>query len=111
MSSIVEMDFGIVCACLPCMKPFAKRYFPNLFFFDSEFEQRVSSFRFSARAAARFSRSGGREDGQAQLADGEKVLRPKPSRSFDEPEISEAADEAGPSARQMFDALMAEKKK
>ena len=106
------MDFGIVCACLPCMKPFAKRYFPNLFFFDSEFEQRVSSFRFSTRAAAaRFSRSGGREEnGQAQLADGEKVLRPKPSRSSDEPEISEAADGAGPSARQMFDAMLAERK-
>jgi len=46
------MDFGIVCACLPCLKPLVKHYYPNLAFFDARVEQRVvSSFRFSNRVA------------------------------------------------------------
>lgn len=29
--SIIEMNTGIICACLPNLKAFAKRHFPNLF--------------------------------------------------------------------------------
>jgi len=45
------MNTGILCACLPCLNPFVKRYFPNLFLFKPEFEQRVeqSSLRLSNR--------------------------------------------------------------
>jgi hypothetical protein len=49
---IVEMNFGIICACLPCLKPLVKHYFPNLAVFDPRVEQRViSSFHLSNRAA------------------------------------------------------------
>jgi hypothetical protein len=47
--SIVEVFVGIVCACLPCLKAFSKRFFPNLFLFSPSFQQRVSSsFPFSS---------------------------------------------------------------
>jgi len=46
------MNFGIICACMPCLKPLVKHYFPNLAVFDPHVEQRViSSFRLSNRAA------------------------------------------------------------
>ncbi len=84
------MDFGIVCACLPCLKPLVKRYFPNLAFFDPDVEQRVmSSFRFSNRVAhfGRRSTDDGDDAYSATLptaepgkaAAGSNVLRPKPS--------------------------------
>ena len=41
--SLVEEYVGIVCACLPCLKAFSKRFFPNLFVFNPAFEQRLSS--------------------------------------------------------------------
>ncbi|KAK4234792.1 hypothetical protein C8A03DRAFT_18371 [Achaetomium macrosporum] len=45
---LVEEYIGIVCACLPCLKAFSKRFFPTLFLFNPAFEQRVSeSFPFS----------------------------------------------------------------
>jgi hypothetical protein len=47
LDSLVEMYIGIVCACLPCLKAFARRFFPNSFLFSPVFEQRVnSSLRF-----------------------------------------------------------------
>lgn len=88
---IVEIDFGIVCACLPCLKPLVKHYFPNLAFFDPQVEQRVvSSFRFSNRVAhfgqpstdEGYDGSGSTwpaaEPGNAAAASS-NVLRPKPS--------------------------------
>ncbi|GAB1315631.1 hypothetical protein MFIFM68171_05841 [Madurella fahalii] len=51
---IVEMDFGIVCACLPCIKPLVKHYFPNMPFFDSpdlKVPHVTLSFRLSNRIA------------------------------------------------------------
>ncbi|KAK3385343.1 hypothetical protein B0H63DRAFT_181798 [Podospora didyma] len=40
---LVEMYTGIICACLPCLKAFVKRYFPNSFLFSPEFEERLTS--------------------------------------------------------------------
>ncbi len=41
--SLVEAFTGIICACLPSLKPFTKRFFPALFLFNPSFEQRLSS--------------------------------------------------------------------
>ncbi|KAK0622773.1 hypothetical protein B0T14DRAFT_425653 [Immersiella caudata] len=82
---IVEMNFGIICACLPALRPFLKHYFPNLAFFDPQVEQRVvSSFRLSNRAAhfGRPSTTDGFDASDATTlptAMGNKVLRTKPS--------------------------------
>ncbi|KAL1840772.1 hypothetical protein VTJ49DRAFT_7727 [Mycothermus thermophilus] len=44
---LVEMYIGIVCACLPCLKAFVRRFFPNSFLFSPGFNQRAtSSLRF-----------------------------------------------------------------
>ncbi|GAB1309803.1 Rhodopsin domain-containing protein [Madurella fahalii] len=54
---IVEMQFGITCACLPCLKPCFRQYFPALPFFDVRPEQSIiSSFQLSSRVA-RFGRA------------------------------------------------------
>ncbi|KAK4155678.1 hypothetical protein C8A00DRAFT_31521 [Chaetomidium leptoderma] len=46
---LVEEYVGIICACLPCLKAFSRRFFPNSFLFSPVFEQRVSSsFPFSS---------------------------------------------------------------
>ncbi|KAK3348984.1 hypothetical protein B0T25DRAFT_569643 [Lasiosphaeria hispida] len=88
---LVEMYVGIICACLPCLKAFAKRYFPNLFLFDPEIEQRITSFHVSKRQA-RFSADGGRPEGggvgdgeggftkATTVVAGERVLRSKHSK-------------------------------
>jgi hypothetical protein len=43
VTSLVEEYIGVTCACLPLLKAFSKRFFPNLFVFDPAFEQRLSS--------------------------------------------------------------------
>ncbi|KAK4177388.1 hypothetical protein QBC36DRAFT_211791 [Triangularia setosa] len=40
---IVEMDVGIVCACLPALRAFCKRFFPNMWVFSSAFEDRLTA--------------------------------------------------------------------
>ncbi|KAK4652873.1 hypothetical protein QC762_503260 [Podospora pseudocomata] len=40
---IVEMDIGIVCACLPSLRAFFRRFFPNMFVFSSAFEERLTA--------------------------------------------------------------------
>jgi len=49
------MNFGIVCACLPAVKPLLKHYFPNIAIFDPNVERRLTmsmpSFRLSNRVA------------------------------------------------------------
>ena len=81
------MEFGIICACLPCLKPFVKRYFPNLPFFDANFEQRVvSSFRISNRVA-QFNTIDPQTDFVSAEANS-TVLHPKPSRFSNEREKS-----------------------
>lgn len=37
------MYTGIICACLPCLRPFVRYFFPNLFIFSSRFERRLAS--------------------------------------------------------------------
>ncbi|KAK4448867.1 hypothetical protein QBC34DRAFT_406270 [Podospora aff. communis PSN243] len=82
---IVEMNFGIICACLPSLKPLLKHYFPKLVFFDPQVEQRVmSSFRLSNRAAhfdQPSTTDGVDASGDTTLPTGaaSKVLRTKPS--------------------------------
>lgn len=46
--SLHEMYTGIICACLPCLRPFTKHYFPNSFIFRPNFEDRLASLRFYA---------------------------------------------------------------
>ncbi|KAK5651200.1 hypothetical protein OQA88_12707 [Cercophora sp. LCS_1] len=76
---IVELQFGIICACLPCIKPFVKRYFPGLPFFDPQLEHRVvSSFRLSNRVAHFEQES---ETKVPPSEDMSEVLRTKPSES------------------------------
>ncbi|KAK0729516.1 hypothetical protein B0H67DRAFT_638122 [Lasiosphaeris hirsuta] len=95
---LVELYVGIICACLPCLKAFAKRYFPNLFLFDPEIEQRITgSFHISKRPA-RFSADGGRPeidgigDGGERftkatvVAVGEGVFRSKHSKESEDVE-------------------------
>jgi hypothetical protein len=82
---IVEMNFGIVCACLPSLKPLLKHYFPKLVFFNPQVEQRVvSSFRLSNRVAhfgQPSTTDGFDASGDATLPTGaaSKELRTKPS--------------------------------
>ncbi|KAM7204683.1 hypothetical protein V8F20_003467 [Naviculisporaceae sp. PSN 640] len=38
-----EMYTGIICACLPCLRPFTKHFFPNSFIFSSRLEHRLRS--------------------------------------------------------------------
>jgi len=86
------MNFSIVCACLPCLKPLVKYYFPKLSIFDPHVEQRVvSSFRLSNRVA-HFGQPS-TDDGHNASGDtlpagaNSNVLRPKPSAgsgSFEE---------------------------
>ncbi|KAK3312802.1 hypothetical protein B0H66DRAFT_380906 [Apodospora peruviana] len=40
---LIEMYVGILCACLPTMKPFMKRFFPSFFAFSSNLESRLSA--------------------------------------------------------------------
>ncbi|KAK0721237.1 hypothetical protein B0T21DRAFT_386173 [Apiosordaria backusii] len=40
---IVEMDVGLVCACLPSLRAFCKRFFPNMFVFSAAFEERLTA--------------------------------------------------------------------
>ncbi|KAK4186947.1 hypothetical protein QBC35DRAFT_386072 [Podospora australis] len=40
---IVEQDVGLICACLPSLRAFTKRFFPNLFIFSPAFEERLTS--------------------------------------------------------------------
>ncbi|RKK11523.1 hypothetical protein BFJ70_g17282 [Fusarium oxysporum] len=40
---IAEMYAGIICACLPCLRAFFKRYFPNLFLIRHNTEARLSA--------------------------------------------------------------------
>ncbi|KAK4203457.1 hypothetical protein QBC40DRAFT_24205 [Triangularia verruculosa] len=40
---IVEMDIGIVCACLPSLRAFFKQFFPNMFVFSAAFEERLTA--------------------------------------------------------------------
>ncbi|KAK0663428.1 hypothetical protein QBC41DRAFT_368100 [Cercophora samala] len=40
---IVEMDVGIICACLPSLRAFFRRFFPNMFVFSSAFEERLTA--------------------------------------------------------------------
>lgn len=47
------MYTGIICACLPCLRPFAKHYIPNSFIFGANFEDRLASLRFYAMSALR----------------------------------------------------------
>lgn len=99
------MNFGIICACLPCLKAFVKHYFPNLPFFDPSLEQRVeASFRFSNRVAHFGPRSTDDDDdcvagtstmptGSEKVEADSHVLRPKPSdwseSSYAEREVRE----------------------
>lgn len=86
---IVEMNFGIICACLPCLKALLKHYFPNLAFFDPNLEHRVlTSFRLSNRMAHFGARSADDDcavDNSGQSLGSEKTgvdsreLRTKPS--------------------------------
>ncbi|KAK3292997.1 uncharacterized protein B0H64DRAFT_327411 [Chaetomium fimeti] len=46
---LVEEYVGIICACLPCLKAFSKRFYPNLFLFAPDLDKRVAaSFPFSS---------------------------------------------------------------
>ncbi|KAM7193093.1 hypothetical protein V8F33_007965 [Rhypophila sp. PSN 637] len=43
MWCIREMYTGIICACLPCLRPFTKHFFPNSFLFSTSLEHRLRS--------------------------------------------------------------------
>ncbi|EAQ83571.1 hypothetical protein CHGG_09975 [Chaetomium globosum CBS 148.51] len=46
---LVEEYIGLICACLPCLKAFYKRFYPNFFLFSLDLDQRVAaSFSFSS---------------------------------------------------------------
>ncbi|KAM7207889.1 hypothetical protein V8F20_001683 [Naviculisporaceae sp. PSN 640] len=40
---LVELYVGILCACLPCLKPFTKRFFPGFSIFSDNLESRFST--------------------------------------------------------------------
>lgn len=40
---LVELYFGILCACLPSLKPFTKRYFPGFSLFSDNLESHLST--------------------------------------------------------------------
>jgi len=81
---LVEMYVGIICACLPCLKPFTKRYFPGFLVFTSNLESRMSTSieLASARVAnlTSFGRSEQREQ-RSMSRVGADVLHSKASHS------------------------------
>lgn len=91
---LVEMYVGIICACLPCLKPFTKRYFPNFSIFSSRLESRLSTSIHIASARVQNLTSGlgvsasrgavERERGQqtrSMSRIGADILQSKPSHS------------------------------
>ncbi|KAK1753820.1 hypothetical protein QBC47DRAFT_48216 [Echria macrotheca] len=54
---LVEMYVGIICACLPCLKPFFQRYFPDMFAFLNP-RNYASLFSLETITHRMFSRSG-----------------------------------------------------
>lgn len=101
---LVELYVGILCACLPCLKPFTKRYFPGFSIFSNNLESRLSTTitAFSGRvrdittslgvsAGARTTMSEAR--GQSRSKVGADMLQSKPSHSpmFDGADIKGTA--------------------
>ncbi|KAM7221217.1 hypothetical protein V8F06_003392 [Rhypophila decipiens] len=97
---LVELYFGILCACLPCLKPFTKRYFPGFSIFSDSLESRMSTSINVVSARARnittslgFS-AGASNHLQGREQDGPGHLRSRPSHSS----IFSAGTEKGSSA-------------
>lgn len=84
---IVEMYFGIICACLPCLKPFTKRYFPGFLIFSSNLESRLStsihvaSTRLANLTSFRRNARGGEGKPRSMSRIGADILHSKPSHS------------------------------
>lgn len=80
---LVELYFGIICACLPCLKPFTKRYFPGFMIFSSNLESRLStSIHVASARVANLTSFGRSEREQRSMSRiGADVLHSKPSHS------------------------------
>ena len=80
---LVEMYVGIICACLPCLKPFTKRYFPGFLVFTSNLESRLStSIELASARVANLTSFGRSEREQRSMSRvGADVLHSKPSHS------------------------------
>ena len=85
----MEMDVGIICACLPYAKPCVRYFFPGLLALDSKLEQHLNSIKMSFRFNSP-SRLGHREDtagGTQVVVDTEQteteVVRPPPGNTMD----------------------------
>jgi hypothetical protein len=82
---MVEAYVGIICACLPSLRAFAKRYFPNLFVFNDDLEQRLTSFQITPgrhlTQPDSNSNASPARDGSTAITVRNPDLRTKPSKS------------------------------
>ncbi|KAK3942479.1 hypothetical protein QBC46DRAFT_309058 [Diplogelasinospora grovesii] len=67
--NLCEMYTGIICACLPCLRAFAKHHFPNWGIFMDDGGNNTASLRsFSLPTALRLSRRGRNNNGQSEAS-------------------------------------------